>query len=45
MKNNKKVAIIVRDIARKTAEISCGSASFFGIYQPKEPVSCLQLEN
>lgn len=42
MKNkNKNVnsAALIKKIAGKMADISCGAASFWGVYQPKEPAS------
>lgn len=33
----KKVLNAVAKIGLKTAEKACGTASFFGVYQPKEP--------
>ncbi len=33
----KKVLKMIADAAKKTAQASSNSASFFGIYQPKEP--------
>lgn len=33
----KKVLKIIADAAKKTAMAASNSASFFGVYQPKEP--------
>ncbi len=33
---NVKVASVVKKIASKMANISCGAASCWGVYQPKE---------
>lgn len=33
----KKILKVIADVAKKTAEAASNSASFFGIYQPKEP--------
>lgn len=33
----KTVAKVIADIALKMAKASCGAASMYGIYQPKEP--------
>lgn len=35
----KKVLKMIADAAKKTAQTASNSASFFGIYQPKEPKS------
>ncbi len=39
MFKNKKsvVAVIIKNVATKTANIAFGSASICGMYQPKEP--------
>ncbi len=34
---NKKVASVVKKIAETMADIAYGSASVWGVYQPKEP--------
>lgn len=37
MKANKKVATIVKKVAEKMADVAYGSASVWGVYQPREP--------
>lgn len=39
MKNQKsaKVAMTIKKVADKMARVSCGSASAWGLHQPKEP--------
>ncbi len=39
-KNKTKTAIIIKKIAGKMADISCGAASCWGLYQTKEPKKC-----
>ncbi len=39
-KKANKVALAVKKIAGNMARISCGAASYWGMYQPKEPKSC-----
>lgn len=42
MKNEKKanvVAKVVKKAAAKIADVSCGAASYWGMYQTKEPKS------
>ena len=36
VKKNVKAAFLVKKIAGKMADISCGAASCWGVYQPKE---------
>lgn len=38
-KKNVKSAALIKKIAGKMADVSCGAASFWGVYQPKEPAS------
>lgn len=43
MKEVKKasvVAKVIKKTAAKMADISCGAASFWGLYQTKEPKCC-----
>lgn len=40
-----KVAKAIADIALKMAKISCGAASQFGTYQPKEPEALRKMMN
>ncbi len=35
--NEKKIATMIKKVALKTADYSCGSASGWSMYQPKEP--------
>ena len=35
-KKNIKSAVLIKKVAEKMANISCGSASVWGVYQPKE---------
>lgn len=35
-KKNAKFASLIKKIAGKMADISCGAASCWGVYQPKE---------
>lgn len=40
MKTNNKTnvpAVVIKTIAKKMANVSCGAASCWGMYQPKEP--------
>lgn len=37
MKNQNKKAVVVKNIIDVIADIAYGSASIFGMYQPKEP--------
>ena len=39
VKNSAKLATVIKKIAEKMADVSCGAASCWGIYQPKEPKS------
>lgn len=39
MKAKKAIANIVAKTALKTAKAACGAASYFGVYQPKEPAN------
>lgn len=43
MKEVKKVNVVaetIKKIAGKMADVSCGAASAWGLYQTKEPKSC-----
>ncbi len=44
MSKNKTIALAIKTIARKTADVSCGSASMFGMYQPKEPKKLVEVK-
>ncbi|MDR2572329.1 MAG: cyclic lactone autoinducer peptide [Oscillospiraceae bacterium] len=45
MKNlQKNILTVVAKIGLKTAEKACGTASFFGTHQPKEPEALKQLK-
>lgn len=35
-----KTAVIVKKIAGKMADVSCGAASCWGLHQAKEPKKC-----
>ncbi len=35
-KKNVKSAVLIKKVAEKMANISCGAASCWGVYQPKE---------
>lgn len=37
MKAKKAIANIIAKMALKTAKAACGAASYYGVYQPKEP--------
>lgn len=39
-KKANKVALAVKKIACSMAKVSCGAASYWGMYQPKEPKAC-----
>lgn len=43
MKVKAKVAKAIAKVALKTAKASCGAASIFGPYQPKEPANLRKL--
>lgn len=43
MKFNEIVAKAIAKIALNSAKTACGAASFFGAYQPKEPVNLKKL--
>lgn len=36
-KKTNKVALAIKKIADRMAKVSCGAASGWGMYQPKEP--------
>lgn len=40
VKNASTAAKTIKKIAAKMADVSCGAASFWGLYQTKEPKSC-----
>lgn len=40
VKNTNAAAVIIKKIAGKMADFSCGAASAWGLHQPKEPTSC-----
>ncbi len=44
MKKSNLMALTIKEIAGKTANIACGSASIFGVYQPKEPKKLVELK-
>lgn len=39
-KKTNNVALAIKKIADSMAKVSCGAASGWGMYQPKEPKSC-----
>lgn len=43
MKVKATLAKAISKVALKTAKASCGAASFFGPYQPKEPANIKKL--
>lgn len=43
MKVKTTVAKAIAKVTLKTAKVSCGSASYFGTYQPKEPANLRKL--
>lgn len=43
MKVKATIAKVIAKTALKTAKASCGAASFFGPYQPKEPANLRKL--
>ncbi len=43
MKVKAVIAQAIAKAALKTAKASCGAASYFGTYQPKEPVDLRKL--
>lgn len=38
-KKNVKTASFIKKVVGKMADISCGAASVWGVYQPKEPTA------
>lgn len=45
MKIKEKVAKVIAGISLKMAKASCGAASIYGIYQPKEPAALKKMMN
>ena len=45
MKIKEKVAKPIAGISLKMAKVSCGAASQFGIFQPKEPEALKKMMN
>ncbi|MBQ9895597.1 MAG: cyclic lactone autoinducer peptide [Ruminococcus sp.] len=45
MKNNKMTASVLKKVAGKMADVSCRSASIFGLHQPKEPAKYVAKNN
>ncbi len=43
MNVKKAIANIIAKVALKTAKAACGTASYFGVYQPKEPANIKEL--
>lgn len=39
-KKTNKVALAIKNVAGGMAKVSCGAASGWGMYQPKEPKAC-----
>lgn len=44
-KSNDRLALTIKSIVGKMADISCGAASCWGIYQPKEPKAHKVIKN
>lgn len=40
-----KIAKVIADISLKMAKASCGAASGYGMYQPKEPAALKKMTN
>lgn len=39
MKAKQKIADVIAKIALKSAKTACGAASYYGVFQPKEPAN------
>lgn len=43
-KTNEKIAMGVKTVVSKMADVSCGAASMWGLYQAKEPQKFIEVK-